>query len=176
MAIDFRNGGARVEAESGPSPFTYRFDRWLPPILEGESAWEDFLLSLRFGPGASLTATTTTCSGSSSSPSRRARRRWSVRAPPAPDDRIEVRPEGHLTGVSAIARMPGTTSSRPAGAPDGTLRCLAHHYEFDLVTGESAMASSAPLSVERARLSQPWQGRGHDGTRTRDLQRVMLAL
>jgi UDP-MurNAc hydroxylase len=33
--------------------------------------------------------------------------------------------------------------------PGGRLRCLAHHYEFDLATGQCLTSACPPLSIQR---------------------------
>ena len=48
-AVDFRDGRLGVYDELGDCGYRYRFEtRWLPAILQGHVAWEDFFLSLRF--------------------------------------------------------------------------------------------------------------------------------
>jgi UDP-MurNAc hydroxylase len=155
-AVDFRSGSQGVFDELQKCGYVYRFaSRWLPSLLDGTMPWEDFFLSLRFlarrDPDlyndhllgllkfAELDAldaveafeTTLAC-----------------------DERITIRADGATYSVSRYCPHAGNDLLHTGEVlPGGVLRCLAHHYDFDLATGRCLNGTCAPLSTER--LEEP---------------------
>jgi UDP-MurNAc hydroxylase len=151
-AVDFRPGREGVLRDASGCAYHYRFDsQWLPPLLAGEVPWEDFLLSLRFtarrdpdryndhllgllkfadaGALAAVERFETTLSN---------------------DDRIEITYEGCTYRVQRHCPHAGNDLLDTGEVlPGGILRCLAHHYDFDLATGACLTGVSEPLQVER---------------------------
>lgn len=151
-AIDFREGEQGVFDDFGDPHYVYRFEsRWLPPLLDGSVPWEDFFLACRF----------------------RAYRHPDVYndhllgllkfAWPEALDAVEHY-ETHDTSEEQITiRVGGVDYSIQRYCPHakqdlaetgevlegGILRCLGHHYEFDIATGECINGKSKPLHVER---------------------------
>ncbi len=151
-AVDFRDGDAGVYNELGDCQYQYRFaTRWLPAILNGRVAWEDFFLSLRFTAlrrpdvyndyllGLLKFAFRDTLDAVEHYESAR----------PA-SDRITVAAEGASYSVQRFCPHAGAdlrdTSQVVAGR---VLRCLNHYYEFDLETGRCLNGASAPLDSRR---------------------------
>jgi UDP-MurNAc hydroxylase len=68
----------------------------------------------------------------------------------ASDERITVRSEGcTYSQCNAIVPTPATICSTPGEVvPGNILRCLAHHYEFDLATGQCLTGNCPALAVE----------------------------
>jgi UDP-MurNAc hydroxylase len=149
--VDFRPGSEGVSPGLEGCSHGYRFDaRWLPPLLDGSVPWEDFFLSLRFEA-------------------------W--RDPDTYNDHLLgllkfanvealAAVEAYETGSKRNDRIVMTDGSRsysvgrycPHAGNDlsifgeviggGIVRCLAHHYEFDLRTGRCLNGSVDPLDVE----------------------------
>ena len=151
-SVDFGPGSRGVYDEAGECGYSYRFDsRWLPPLLDGKVPWEDFFLSLRFearrdpdvyndhllgllkfAEPAALDAVE------------------SFELTLASDERIEVHSEGRTYSVSRYCPHAGNDLLNTGEVLDGgILRCLAHHYEFDLTTGEPLNGNCPALQVER---------------------------
>lgn len=148
--VDFRSASRAVTAGVADVNYLYRFEsKWLPPILNGTVPWEDFFLSMRFyvtrkpdlyndhllgllkfADARALTAVeeaergldletmmTVECDGTNYTISRY--------CPHAGNDLLE-------TGETLRG---------------GIIRCLAHHYDFDLTTGECINGRSKPLVI-----------------------------
>jgi UDP-MurNAc hydroxylase len=162
-AVDFRPGHEAVLPEAEGCAYHYRFDsRWLPPLLDGSVPWEDFLLSLRFtarrdpdryndhllgllkfadeGALAAVERFETTLTN---------------------DDRIEITYEGRTYRVQRHCPHAGNDLLDTGEVlPGGILRCLAHHYDFDLATGACLTGVCEPLQVEEVVVAPPGSGSG----------------
>ncbi len=67
-------------------------------------------------------------------------------------DRIEINHEGRRYRVQRHCPNAGNDLLETGELLEGgVLRCLAHHYEFDLTTGECITGVCAPLEVEVVR-------------------------
>lgn len=138
-AVDFRPGSQGVFEQMGDCHYTYRFaSRWLLALLNGKLPWEDFFLSLRFRASrhpdiyndhllgllkfahpAALAAVETYENAMASS------------------ERIAVHVEGQNYLVQRRCPHAGVDLLEAGEVlPGGILRCLGHHYEFDLKTGK----------------------------------------
>jgi UDP-MurNAc hydroxylase len=150
--VDLRPGREGVSAGLDGSRYRYRFaSRWLPALLDGSVPWEDFFLSLRFEAWrdpdvyndhllgllkfANVDALAAVEAFETSMGS---------------DERIVVRDGTTSYSVGAYCPHAGNDLSIFGDVLDGgVLRCLAHHYEFDLRTGRCLNGSVAPLDVRR---------------------------
>jgi UDP-MurNAc hydroxylase len=152
-AVDFRPGTEAVEAGSDRAcGYVFRMaSRWLPALLAGETLWEDFLLSLRFearrdpdlyndhllgllkfADAAALGAVE------------------AFETSMASDERITVRDGDSVYRVGRHCPHAGSDLLETGEVlPGRILRCLAHHYEFDLETGRCLNGACPPLEVER---------------------------
>ena len=150
-AVDFRPGREGVLRGIADCSYVYRFQsRWLPSILDGRTPWEDFLLSLRirawrdpdvyndhllgllkFAEPAALRAVET------------------FETTMASDERITIHSDGRVYSVSRYCPHAGNDLLNTGEVlPGGLLRCLAHHYEFDLASGRCVNGNCEPLKVE----------------------------
>lgn len=150
-AVDFRPGSEGVSDRMGECGYTYRFSsRWLPSILNGATPWEDFFLSLRFeawrNPDvyndhllgllkfAEPVALDAVEDFESSMDS---------------DERITIHAEGKTYSIGRYCPHAGNDLLNTGEIlPGGVVRCLAHHYEFDLETGRCVNGNCSPLDVE----------------------------
>lgn len=147
-SVDFRPGCEGVFQTADHCAYRYRFDsRWLPPLLAGTVPWEDFFLSLRF-------------------------QAW--RDPDLYNDHLlGLLKFAHPESLEAVERFETSANSNeqmtihadgctyqiqrkcPHGGhdllesgevlPGRILRCLGHHYEFALDTGECVNGSCPAL-------------------------------
>jgi UDP-MurNAc hydroxylase len=157
-AVDFRPGKEGVDREAGGCPYRYRFEsRWLAALVSESIPWEDFFLSLRFTatrrpdlyndhllgllkfaePDALNEVETFEHSLES-------------------DERITIHHDGSVYSVSRRCPHAGNDLLETGEVmPGGILRCLAHHYEFELATGRcrNGITSSLDVTVLRAHSS-----------------------
>jgi UDP-MurNAc hydroxylase len=150
-AVDFRPSSEGVVRGIEDCNYIYRFQsRWLPPTLDGRTPWEDFLLSLRirawrhpdvyndhllgllkFAEPAALQAVET------------------FETTMASDERITIHSDGRVYSVSRFCPHGGNDLLNMGEVlPGGKLRCLAHHYQFDLASGRCLNGNTEPLKVE----------------------------
>lgn len=151
-AVDFRAGKRRVEDSAGECDYVYSFDsKWLPPILSGKVPWEDFLLSLRFRARRREDRYNDHLLGLLKFADRAALD--AVEAFETALDgggHMEIHHEGRTYSVQRKCPHAGNDLLDTGELlPGGVLRCLAHHYDFDLETGECITGNCAPLSVIR---------------------------
>lgn len=151
-AVDFRPGSAGVHRTMDDCAYRYRIaSRWLPPLLAGQVPWEDFFLSLRFeawrypdlyndyllgllkfAHGEALTAVE------------------QFETTMATEERITVHAEGQAYRIQRRCPHAGNDLLDTGEIlPGRILRCLAHHYEFSLDTGECVNGACSPLATER---------------------------
>jgi UDP-MurNAc hydroxylase len=150
-AVDFRPGseGVRdqVPADCG---YTYRFaSRWLPPILRGEMSWEDFFLSLRFEARRKPDLYNDHLLGLLKFAKPEALEAVETfETSLASEDRITVESEGRTYRVASYCPHAGNDLLTTGEVlPGGVLRCLAHHYDFDLATGRCLNGACPRLEV-----------------------------
>ena len=152
-AVDFRSGCRGVEATMGQCAYRYRFEsRWLPPLLSGDLPWEDFLLSLRFEASRDPDRYNDHLLGllKFADPiALAAVEQFEITM--ATRDDFEVHSDGRTYRVQRHCPHQGSDLLETGEVlPGGVLRCLAHHYEFDLATGECVNGNCVPLSFEPA--------------------------
>lgn len=152
-AVDFREGREEVSDEQGECQYNYTFEsRWLPPILNGEVPFEDFLLSLRFSATRNPDRYNDHLLGllkfASEEPLERIEE---YEATMIGDETFELSLGDELYRVQRHCPHQGSDllDQGEVVAEEGVLRCLAHHYEFDVRTGECLTGTSDPLRVER---------------------------
>ncbi|HEX8804280.1 MAG TPA: Rieske 2Fe-2S domain-containing protein, partial [Acidimicrobiales bacterium] len=160
-AVDFRPGHEGVLREPGQCAYHYRFDsRWLPPLLTGAVPWEDFMLSLRFWARRDPDRYNDHLLGLlkfADEGALAAVERFETTL--ANDDRIEVTYEGRTYRVQRHCPHAGNDLLDTGEVlPGGVLRCLAHHYDFDLETGACITGVCAPLQVEPVEPRSPTRG------------------
>lgn len=150
-AVDFRPGRRRVDPRADDCAYVYSFDgRWLPPLLAGEVPWEDFMLSLRFRARRDPDRYNDHLLGllKFAEPTALAAVE-EFETGMATDDRIELHHEGRTYLVQRHCPHAGNDLLETGEVlPGGVLRCLAHHYDFDLSTGECISGICAPLDVK----------------------------
>jgi UDP-MurNAc hydroxylase len=150
-AVDFRPGHEGVLDEAKDCSYTYRFDsRWLVPLLDGTVPWEDFLLSLRFSARRDPDRYNDHLLGLlkfADDSSLDMVEQFEINQ--NHDDRIEINHEGRTYRVQRHCPHAGNDLLETGELlPGGILRCLAHHYEFDLSTGACITGVCPPLKVE----------------------------
>jgi UDP-MurNAc hydroxylase len=151
-SVDFRGERPQVYPVLGDCEYIYRFDsRWLPSVLSGALGWEDFLLSLRFSAARNPDVYNDHLLGLlkfATPPSLAAVEAFehSLDAQAT----IMVTAEGQRYRTQRTCPHAGNDLLETGELlPGGVLRCLAHHYEFDLETGQCVNASCKPLFAER---------------------------
>jgi UDP-MurNAc hydroxylase len=152
-AVDFRPGEEGVADRMGECGYVHRFaSRWLPPILAGTVPWEDFFLSLRFSAWRDPDVYNDHLLGLLKFADVRALAQVEeFERSPLAEEWIEVRAEGRTYRVERFCPHAGNDLLETGEVlPGGILRCLAHHYEFDLETGRCLNGTYGPLDVEPA--------------------------
>jgi UDP-MurNAc hydroxylase len=155
-------GGGQWSADFGPGQpavlptldgcsYVYRLEsRWLAPLLAGEVAWEDFLLSLRFSAWRDPDIYNDHLLGilKFADPDALAAVE-AFETSPLAEAWITVHADGRSYRVQRFCPHAGNDLLESGEVLDGrVLRCLAHHYEFDLDTGTCVNGRCAPLRVE----------------------------
>jgi UDP-MurNAc hydroxylase len=150
-SVDFRPGREVVADTLGDCAYVYRFaSRWLPPILDGSVPWEDFLLSLRFTARRNPDRYNDHLLGllKFAEPDALAAVE-AFETALASDERMTVRCEGRTYTIGRHCPHAGNDLLETGEVlPGGILRCLAHHYDFDLATGECLNGHCPSLEVE----------------------------
>lgn len=148
--VDFRPGHEDVGNGLEGCSYVYRFEsRWLSPLLTWTVPWEDFFLSLRFtayrdpdhyndhllgllkfAEPTALAEVERFESGDRS------------------DERIIIHSDGRVYSVSRYCPHAGNDLLHTGEVlPGGILRCLAHHYEFELESGRCVNGNCASLQT-----------------------------
>lgn len=125
--------------------------RWLAPVLDGRSTWEDVLLSLRISCKRNPDLYNDYLVGllkHADADALDAVEIWETEAAAARAGvgTITVEAGGQRYEVSRLCPHAGEDLSVGAVIVGDRLRCLGHNYEFDLTTGECVNARCAPLS------------------------------
>ncbi len=156
-AVDFRPRSRGVRAAMPEDcGYVYRFaSRWLPPILAGVVPWEDFFLSLRFEARRDPDLYNDHLLGLLKFTDAHALRAVEAfETAPRSAERFAVHAEGRTYRVGRYCPHAGNDLLETGEVlPGGVLRCLAHHYEFDLTTGRCRNGQCPPLAVTA--LSDP---------------------
>jgi UDP-MurNAc hydroxylase len=134
--IDF----CRRRVEDGLGAVAYRYtlaSRWLAPILRREVPWEDFFLSCRFAVWRDPDVYNDHLLGLLKFADRRALAAVEAWERGRDDgETIAVRADGRCYEVQRFCPHAGQDLAEVGEvAPGDVLRCLGHHYEYDLRTG-----------------------------------------
>ncbi|MGH9051662.1 MAG: MBL fold metallo-hydrolase [Acidimicrobiia bacterium] len=151
-AVDFRSGSEGIFPEMGDCQYVYRLEsRWLPPILERKVPWEDFFLSLRFRAWRHPDLYNDHLLGLLKfawPEALEAVEQYETSA--HAEETILVRNEGKTYRIQRYCPHAGQDLRETAELlPGGVIRCLGHHYEFDLETGQCLTGRVSPLRSER---------------------------
>ncbi len=151
-AVDFRPGSEGVLETTEGCAYGFRFaSRWAPPLLSGQLPWEDFFLSLRFQGWRDpdlyndhLFALLKFAHHQALDAVEQ------YEATLTGDERITIRADGNTYRVQRFCPHAGNDLLETGEVlPGGILRCLAHHYEFALETGQCVNSVCQPLATER---------------------------
>jgi UDP-MurNAc hydroxylase len=151
-AVDFRSGSEGVFDELGDCQYGYQFEsRWLPPLLSGKLPWEDFFLSLRFKAWRNPDVYNDYLLGLLKFAHLEA-----LKAVEAYETSFDAQEQMLLhadgKGYQVQRRCPHAgVDLLEAGEvlPGRVLRCLGHHYEFDLATGKCLTGKCRSLTTKR---------------------------
>jgi UDP-MurNAc hydroxylase len=149
--VDFRPDSLGVHDGIDECNYLYGFaSRWLPPLLDGSTPWEDFFLSLRFEAWRDPDVYNDHLLGLLKFAEQKALdavERFETTL--ASDERITVHSEGRTYSVQRYCPHAGNDLLHTGEVlPGNILRCLAHHYEFDLTTGRCLTGNCPALLVE----------------------------
>jgi UDP-MurNAc hydroxylase len=151
-AVDFRQGSQGVFDVAGECAYWYRFaSRWLPPILDGSIPWEDFFLSLRFQASRNPDIYNDHLLGLlkfSQSKALKAVENYELAM--NSQEQIAIHAEGQNYLVQRYCPHAGQDLLEVGEVlPGGILRCLGHHYDFDLTTGQCLNGNCTALDSKR---------------------------
>lgn len=151
-AIDFRLGSQGVFDQLGDCQYGYRFEsRWLPPLLSGKLPWEDFFLSLRFQAWRNPDVYNDHLLGLLKFADSAALQ--AVEAYETTFDaqaQMTIHAKGHRYQVQRHCPHAGVDLLEAGEVlPGGILRCLGHHYEFDLDSGECLTGKCRSLNTKK---------------------------
>jgi UDP-MurNAc hydroxylase len=145
------DGGLEVDLRGRARRPNYRLrvaGRWLLPVLTGEQAWEDLLLSLRISACRDPDVYNDYLVGllkHANRPALRAVEEYETRRDPG--ERVLVNAGGATYEIDRYCPHAGEDLTEGAVTEGGVLRCLAHNFEFDLATGACRNARCAPLNT-----------------------------
>ncbi|MBO3460064.1 MBL fold metallo-hydrolase [Aetokthonos hydrillicola Thurmond2011] len=156
-AVDFRPGLEAVFEEMGECSYRYRFaSRWLLPILNDELPWEDFFLSARFQAWRNpdtyndhlLGLLKFACPNSLKAVE-------DYETSMNSNEQITIYSEGHTYQIQRYCPHAGLDLQEVGEIlPGGILRCLGHHYEFDLETGKCLNGKCKSLNSQPTQVLQ----------------------
>lgn len=152
-AVDLRPGSEAVLDRMEDCGYVHRFaSRWLPPILDGAVPWEDFFLSLRFSARREPDVYNDHLLGLLKFADARALREVEeFETSRMGGEIITIHAEGRTYRVERFCPHAGNDLLETGEVlPGRILRCLAHHYEFELDTGRCVNGTYGPLDVELA--------------------------
>ncbi|WP_162055839.1 MBL fold metallo-hydrolase [Pontibacter pamirensis] len=150
--VDFREGKQGVGKGVEDCGYIYTFEsRWLPPVLAKEVPWEDFFLSLRFNASRNPDLYNDHLLGLLKFADKGALEEVAkFETTPVSNKRITIHSDGKTYSVSRYCPHAGNDFLHSGEVlPGGIFRCLAHHYDFDLESGECITSSCENLTVER---------------------------
>jgi UDP-MurNAc hydroxylase len=150
-AVDFRPGREGVFEGTERCGYVYRFAScWLPTLLDGTTRWEDFFLSLRIRVRRDPDVYNDHLLGLLKFADEQSLRAVEAfESAEKPDERITLHHEGRVYSVSRYCPHAGNDLlSTGEVLPGGVIRCLAHHYDFDLATGQCLNGDCPVLKVE----------------------------
>jgi UDP-MurNAc hydroxylase len=151
-AVDFRPGFEGVFETAGDCAYRYRFaSRWLPPLLVGTVPWEDFFLSLRFQAWRDPDLYNDHLLGLlkfAHPEALEAVERFETSL--NTNERITIHAEGCAYQIQRHCPHGGHDLLESGEVlPGRILRCLGHHYEFALDTGECVNGTCPRLRSDR---------------------------
>lgn len=148
--VDFRNGRQGVGKGLKNCGYIFTFEsRWLPPILEKKVPWEDFFLSLRFQAQRSGTYNDHLLGLFKFAEKEALEEVEAFESTPLSKETITVRSEGNTYSIPRYCPHAGNDLLHFGEIlPGGILRCLAHHYDFDLKTGKCLTSSCQKLKTK----------------------------
>ena len=151
--VDLRPSGVRVDrnGRARQPGYTFRLgSRWLAPVIFGEIAWEDLLLSLRFRAWRHPDIYNDYLIGLLKHAEPRAL--GAIEAyerARASDEKIVIDAAGARYEIGRYCPHAGEDLAIGSMVSGGTIRCLGHNLEFDLTTGACLNARCDPLTVRR---------------------------
>lgn len=150
-AVDFRGGQEGVYEGLDGCGYVFTFEsRWLPPILDRRMSWEDFFLSMRFSARRDPDLYNDHLFTMLKLADRDALRAVEAfETTPVSEERIIIHSEGKLYSVARYCPHAGSDLLEAGEVlPGGVLRCIVHHYEFDLDSGACDTPSCPAIQVE----------------------------
>ena len=157
--VHLRPDGVAVDTAGSAADVQYRLTmqaRWLAAVLSGEIRWEDLFLSLRFSAWRSPDVYNDYLVGllKHADPTALAAVEEYETGRSVEDTTVVQTPDGPVV-VGRYCPHAGEDLAEGAvveQGPEGPLlRCLAHHFAFDLATGACVNARCDPLAVGAAR-------------------------
>ncbi|GLW99533.1 Rieske 2Fe-2S domain-containing protein [Microtetraspora sp. NBRC 16547] len=128
--------------------------RWVEPILTGDVAWEDLLLSLRLRLDRDPDVYNGYLAGllkHANAPALQAVEEYETGRDET--ERITVTDGGRTFEIGRYCPHAGEDLSISAIIEDGKVYCLGHNFTFDLVTGECVNARCTPLATREISTS-----------------------
>jgi L-ascorbate metabolism protein UlaG (beta-lactamase superfamily)/nitrite reductase/ring-hydroxylating ferredoxin subunit len=151
--VDLRPGGVRVDLNGrARSPeYGFRLDsRWLAPVIFGQIAWEDLLLSLRFSAWRHPDLYNDYLIGLLKHAEPQALQAVEAyELSRSSDEKIVVEAPGGRYEIGRYCPHAGEDLAVGSTVTAGVLRCLGHNLEFDLATGTCLNARCDPLITRR---------------------------
>ena len=155
--VDLRPEGVRVDLRGRASQPEYRFrldSRWLAPVVFGQIAWEDLLLSLRFSAWRNPDIYNDYLIGllKHAEPDALSCVEAYERGR-ATGEKIVVESAGHRFQIGRYCPHAGEDLATGSTIADGVIRCLGHNLQFDLATGACLNARCDPLVTRKVTAS-----------------------
>lgn len=149
--VDFRKGKAGVGEGLEDCGYVYTFaSRWLPPILNEQVPWEDFFLSLRFSVKRSVPYNDHLLGLLKFADKNALNEVEKFETTPKSEEKITINSQGKTYSVQRYCPHAGNDFLHFGDVlPGGIFRCLAHHYDFDLKTGECLTSTCQALSIQQ---------------------------
>ncbi|MGH2729818.1 MAG: Rieske 2Fe-2S domain-containing protein [Actinomycetota bacterium] len=149
--VDFRPGFETVSRELKDVSYGFKFEsRWLPSLLSGPTSWEEFFLSLRFEAWREPDVYNDHLFGLLKFADPQALE--AVEASETTLDseqRIPIHSEGRTYSISRYCPHAGNDLLKTGEVlPNGIIRCLAHHYEFELASGRCINGNCGALQTK----------------------------
>jgi nitrite reductase/ring-hydroxylating ferredoxin subunit len=147
-------GNTKVDLRGRARDVQYRFtvaSRWLAPIIMGELAWEDLLLSLRFSAWRSPDVYNDYLIGllKHAEPDALAAVEQYETSRDSNERFVVNGSDGRRYEVSRYCPHAGEDLAIGGVILGDVLRCLGHNFEFDLDTGACINARCDPLATRR---------------------------
>jgi L-ascorbate metabolism protein UlaG (beta-lactamase superfamily)/nitrite reductase/ring-hydroxylating ferredoxin subunit len=151
--VDLRPEGVRVDlrGRTRRPEYGFRLDgRWLAPVISGQIAWEDLLLSLRFSAWRDPDIYNDYMIGFLKHAEPQALQAIeNYEQSRSNDAKIVIEAAGGRYEVARYCPHAGEDLAIGSSVRDGVIRCLGHNLEFDLDTGACLNARCDPLVTRR---------------------------